>query len=170
MADPTHEGNGQPVHADVKYEKTDAKFKPILIILIGAVIFAIVVHAVIWWFYYDYRGYQDRVKRSPYPLASTPTSDLPRGPRLEQVNRIAEIETGSTYKRLEEREAALRQYRKSEEEGFVCIPVEQAMDYLIQNNELRARKPPSADQQVRSGGLVDAGESNSGRMFRKGKR
>ena len=55
-----------------------------------------------------------------------------------------------------------------EQEGFVRIPVERAMKLL--ENKLPARAAPPAEQAERSGGLVNAGESNSGRMFRKGAR
>jgi hypothetical protein len=37
-------------------------------------------------------------------------------------------------------------------------------------NKLPARPAPSAEQERRSGGLVDAGEPSSGRLFQRGKR
>ena len=170
MAEEISKGNEPVENPTVRFERSDADFKPILVLLIVALVLGVIIHLVIWWFYYDYRNYQARIKKSPFPLAPGPSTALPRGPRLEQVNRAAEIETGNVHERLQRKEEALRGYGKTAEKGFVRIPVEQAMKYLEKSGELRARDSPSAEGQRRSGGLVDSGESNSGRVFRKGRR
>jgi hypothetical protein len=51
------------------------------------------------------------------------------------------------------------------EDGFVRIPIEQAMRLLA--NKLPARPLPPASERHKENGLLDAGTSNSGRMFRK---
>jgi hypothetical protein len=51
------------------------------------------------------------------------------------------------------------------EHGFIRIPIRRAMDLLA--NKLPARQEPPVSQRRKANGLVDAGESNSGRMFRE---
>jgi len=69
----------------------------------------------------------------------------------------------SRWERGEEK--ALETYGTSDEKGFVRIPLKEAMQIVV--GQLPARKP--ADQpKYPDRGLIDAGESNSGRMFRGG--
>ena len=56
-------------------------------------------------------------------------------------------------------------YGRAEEDGFVDIPIERAMKLLA--NKLPARATED-DRASRAGGLVDGGEPNSGRLFKKG--
>ena len=51
------------------------------------------------------------------------------------------------------------------EKGFVRIRIDRAMAIL--ENKLLSRQEPPASQRRKANGLVDAGESNSGRMFRE---
>lgn len=53
------------------------------------------------------------------------------------------------------------------ENGFVRIPIEQAMAWVVRTDKLPARQQPPASERRKENGLLDAGESNSGRMFRK---
>jgi len=162
------EGDGQPpgglLHAEVRHEHSDASFRWILGIIIGAMVFAAIVHAVVLRFFYSYQDYQDVIKRSNYPLASTHAESLPPEPRLEQVNRMAGIEKGNVYLREEGKEARLHSYGSTEED-YVHIPIDRAMDFLAGKLPARTNQP-TTDQARRQNGLVDAGESNSGRMFR----
>ena len=59
----------------------------------------------------------------------------------------------------------LYSYGPTHDEDYVHVPIDEAMKQLA--NKLPVREAPSAEQARREGGLVDAGESNSGRMFRK---
>jgi hypothetical protein len=162
-----HHPDGRIEHPAVRYEHSDANFRWILRIVLGAVVFAAVVHFVIWQFFRDYGRYQDEVKQSPYPLAPAPSTALPPEPRLEQLDRTAGIERPDVYKRELSREEILDSYGATEEKGYMHIPIERAMAYLVDKNKLPARAAPPAGVQSRDDGLVDAGASNSGRMFRK---
>jgi hypothetical protein len=144
------EPDGQPPggleHPSVRYELSDVKFRWILGLLLGAMVFAAVVFFVVLRFYHDYAAYEARIKVSQYPL-STDNGRLPPEPRLEQVNRLANIEKGNGYLREKSKEQILHSYGSLPgEEGYVRVPVE------------RGR---------RGNGLVDGGESNSGRLLRE---
>jgi len=152
----------------VRYEKSDASFNWVMITIILAALAGLAIFAGVLVFLRGYAAHQGKIKESPFPLAAEPSRSLPPEPRLEQIDRVAEIETPNVRERLAAREEALRRYGRTEEKGFVHIPIERAMGML--ENKLPARAEPGAEQARRAGGLVDAGEPNSGRLFRRGKR
>jgi hypothetical protein len=168
MPETVRHGDGQVEHPEVRYEKSDANFNWIMAIIIGSLILGVFLHVAVWGFYDHYRAYQAEIKQSPYPLAPTPSTSLPPSPRLEQLEFIARDESANVFDRMARHEAILHRYGMTAEEGYARVPIEQAIDYLA--GKLPSREEPSAAQQKRAGGLVDAGESNSGRMFRKEER
>jgi hypothetical protein len=103
------------------------------------------------------------------PAASTatekPTSQLPPEPRLELLDRLHKVPTSNVAKWEQGEEKSLETYGSSDEKGYVHIPLERAMQMLA--GHLPARKDADCPK-FRDKGLVDAGESNSGRMFRGG--
>jgi hypothetical protein len=165
MPDEIHHPDGRIEHPSVRYERTDASFGCILSILIAALIFGIVAFAGVRLFFDEYRNYQAEIKKSPYPLAPEPSTALPREPRLEQIDRLAEVETPNVHEREAAKEKILNSYGATQESGFVHVPIERAMSLLADKLPVRA-KPP-ANQTEHSNGLIDAGESNAGRVFRR---
>lgn len=153
-----------PEHPDVRSEPTDANFRAILFILIGSVVVGAIIYGLVTVFFNDWQGHEAAVKQSPFPLAPGPSTALPAGPRLEQIDRMAGIERPNVNERFTTKEEVLNSYGPTDEEGFVHIPIERAMKML--ENKLPARAEPPADQSRRSDGLVDSGEPNSGREFR----
>jgi hypothetical protein len=158
--------DGPPEHPEVRTEKTDANFRWIVGLLIVSLVLAGVVHYVILVYFLDYRRYQDDIKQSPFPLAAQPSEALPREPRLEQVDRMAGITRPDVYRREAAKEEILRSVGDTNEPGYVHIPIDDAMDQLAK--KLPARAAPPADAAARDRGLLDAGESNSGRVRQRG--
>ncbi len=168
MPEPTVERNGEPVHPDVRYEHTDVSFPGVMTVL-GVLMFCgLLIFFFVWLVFYRIQLQQKVVKKSPFPLAPEPSETLPREPRLEQIDRMAGVERPNVYVRESDRLKVLENYGPAEEDAYVHIPIDQAMKMLA--GKLPSRKEPSAEQRRRSGGLVDAGESNSGRMFRGGEK
>lgn len=170
--DEVRHADGRIEHPHVRHERTDVKFRGILIAVIGAMIFAAAVHWIVLRFFYSYQGYQGAVKQSPFPVAPSPAvNEDPRRipePRLEQVDRLAGITKENVYERQLAKEKQLHGYGPTEETGYVHVPIERAMDRLA-DKPLPARQEAGGDRR-KEAGLVDAGEPNSGRMFRgKGK-
>lgn len=180
MPDEIRHPDGGIEHPDVNREETDAKFTPILLILIGAAGLAVVIHLVIWAFMVGWRDHEAAVKKSSFPLAPAPSTDptvlspLPAGePRLEQVDRLAGVSTPNVYDRQAAKERVLNSPDLTEETGFVKhIPIEWAMKQTLENKKfaLPVRATQPTDEAWRADGLIDAGESNSGREFRGKKR
>jgi hypothetical protein len=162
--------DGRIEHPSVKHERSDASFRWIMVILVGAVVFAVVVEFAILGFFDRLRASQAEIKKSPFPLATGPSDALPPEPRLEQVDRMPGVQTPDDYKRESANREVLNSYGKTADEGFVHVPIDWAMKYLVEEKKLPARPEPPADQRRRSEGLVDAGEPNSGRLFKGGEK
>ena len=165
MPDEIQHSDGRIENPSVRYDRTDANFGRILSILIGAAIFAVILFSGMRIFFNEYRDHQAEIKKSPYPLAPGPSTALPREPRLEQVDRLAEIETPNVYDRLESKEHKLNNYGSTSEQDFLHIPIDRAMELLA--NKLPVRPEPPGDKSKHADGLIDAGESNSGRLFQR---
>jgi hypothetical protein len=65
-------------------------------------------------------------------------------------------------------EATLDSYGPSDDEGFIRVPIDRAMDFLVGRLPVRKEQPQkkSGDGKARDRGMVNAGDSNSGRLFR----
>jgi hypothetical protein len=163
MIEEIRHADGRIEHPAVQYERSDADFRSITSIGIASLLLGALIIAALWWFFLGYRAYQARIKQSPYPLAPRSSNALPAEPRLEQLNRIRGIEDANVYERLAEKEDVLNSYGPTPEKGYIHIPIEQAMSLLA--NKLPFRQEPAAAEK-RANGLVDAGEPNSGRVFR----
>ena len=183
--------DGRIEHPEVKYEKTDVSFRAILAVVVGSMIFAAFVHYVLLLFFYDQRKHEAEAKGFSHPLAPPPRPPgdqkanyaesgypLPREPVLEEIERRAGVEKNDVYKRQESRERVLNSYGPTSESGFVHIPIDRAIALMeTERYRLKSRAAPAGqeekkrydEQRRRSGGLVDYGEPNSGRLFRRGR-
>lgn len=155
--------DGRIEHPRVRHEPRDVRFRWVLVVVIVAVCVATVHYYLVWRYLQSQIAAQNVEKRSPFPLAPTPSTKLPPEPRLEQLNRMSGVASSNVYDRLAAAEKVLHSYGSTEEQGFVHIPIQQAMQRVA--GQLPARKEPPA-YPPKSQGLVDAGESNSGRMYR----
>jgi hypothetical protein len=152
------------LHPEIRTEPTDARFNWIFGIIIASAVMSVIILASVWGLFYHYRAYEAAIKRSQFPLAPSGNRPLPPQPRLEQINRMGGIEKGNVYRREERKEAILDSYG-SADDGYVHIPIDRAMEYIAGKLPARAAQP-SAERARRQNGLVNAGASNSGRMFR----
>jgi hypothetical protein len=148
----------------VRYERSDASFRAILYILIGATAFAIVLFWSVAQFLHRYETYQAVIKRSANPLQPVPSDALPREPRLEQLNLLAGSDAESFLEQEAAKRATLQSYGPTPETGYIHVPIDRVMDYLA--SRLPARQE-AARGAHKANGLLDAGEPNSGRMFRE---
>ncbi len=160
--------DGSLEHPEVRYEGSDANFRWIFTILLGAVAVGLVIMGVVWFFFYQFRDYQAQIKQSPFPLATGPSTAVPLPPRLEQIDRMAGVESPNVFERESAKLEVLDSYGATAEEGFIHIPIERAIQVLLENKTLKSRPEPPADQLRRSSGLLDAGEPNAGRLFNGG--
>ena len=76
---------------------------------------------------------------------------------------MAAVESSDVFKRLAAKEKALNSYGTTAENGFVHIPIQQAIKAVA--GSLPA-KGTSQGRAAHDNGLLESGDSNSGRMFR----
>src|SRR5689334_6160633 len=99
MVDASQQGDGQLRHPSVHHEPTDASFRGVLIVLFGVMVFAALAFYGLLVYLRGYGEYQASRKKSPFPLAPGPSTTLPSEPRLEQLDRLAGVETPNVYER-----------------------------------------------------------------------
>ena len=86
--------------------------------------------------------HQAAIKQSPYPLAPAPSHAPCRAePRLEQIDRLAGVETPNVYEREAAKLQTLNSYGPTAEEGFVHIPIERAMQLMVEQTDAAGRGP-----------------------------
>ena len=161
-------------YPDGRIEHPHAQFEPkdiylgriIAVLVISILIIAGIYYGVLKFFWFQERV-QEQVKQSPYPLAPGPSMKLPPQPRLEQLDRVNVREKDllrneAASEDLAADERALHRYGSTSEKGFVQIPIEQAIKAIAGTLPVDKSASPGRD----ANGLLDAGQSNSGRMFR----
>ena len=165
MAD-TPERNGPPENPSVHFEASDVNVRWLLILGIVALILAPIIHGVVYWFFRSNQNVQATAKESSFPLASSADKELPPEPRLEQADRLGPPdEKGYGPQRPARKEAIPDGYGRTEEKGYVRIPIERAMQLLLEKKKLRVRES-NTEEKKREEGLIGGGESSSGRRFR----
>jgi hypothetical protein len=105
-------------------------------------------------------------RKSRFPLAQSPSEDLPPPPRVEQLDRLEGYRRSNVARREGINLEELSRYGQTDEKGFVQVPIDQAIRHLA--GRLPARKE-QAEREPRDNGLVDGGEPNSGRLFNRRK-
>jgi len=151
-------------HAAVRYEPKDIGIRWLVGIAVAVCCFAVIQNYGVWRYLWFHEHTEKEVDRSPYPSVPAPSRALPPQPRLEQIDRMAGVENPGASDPLAVKERALHGYGPTAEKGFVHIPIRQAIKAVA--GSLPVAEESSRARAAHSNGLLDAGESNSGRMFR----
>lgn len=156
--------NNQQTNVGVGYERKDIRFGCLLAVIVAAVCIMAVIGYGVWRFFWWEEATQAVLKRSVNPLSPGLRVKLPPEPRLEQLDRMAGLESSDVNERLAVQEKMLDSYGRTEEEGFIHIPIQQAIKAVA--GTLPVRESQSG-KTTNDEGLIDSGEPNSGRMFRE---
>lgn len=156
-----------PQHPEVHYERTDVRLRGVLVVIAGIACLASFHYWIVWWWFNRYNASESAMKRSPYPLAPAPSAKLPAEPRLEELERIANIQKEDVYVREKAKETILNGLGPTDETGFVHIPIKRAMQMVAGKLPAGPAPPPGP---VKDNGLLDHGEPNSGRLYRRERR
>jgi hypothetical protein len=164
MGQPRDATNAQGAtrHPEVRYERHDVRFLAVALVIVVAIILGSAEMYAVWRLFHRSEVGLREQNVSRYPLAPDGKPGLPVAPRLEQLDRLEGNRSDQIDRRKLSPEGLLATYGPASEEGYVHIPIERAMDLVI--GELRSRSDEAASGN--DNGLVDSGESNSGRMFR----
>jgi hypothetical protein len=153
-----------PVRPDNRYEPRDVRFRWVLVVAVLGCCIGAVIFGLVRGFYWAVLESRSDGQATAFAPRETPTSQLPPEPRLELLDRLEKTPASNVSKWERGEEKSLETYGSSDGKGFVRVPLQRAMQWLA-DSRLQARKE-SDRPKFRDKGLVDAGESNSGRMFR----
>jgi hypothetical protein len=154
-----------PLRPDNRYESRDVRFRWVLIVAVLGCCIGAVIFFLVRGFYWAVLESRSDGQATAFAPRETPTGQLPPEPRLELLDRLEKTPASNVSKWERGEEKALETYGSSDEKGFVRIPLQRAMEPQLVR--LKARQE-SDRPRFKDKGLVDAGESNSGRMFREG--
>ncbi len=152
-----------PEHHTVHYEPRDVEFRWVLygaitLVCTGATI------CVAVFFYHQAKIRAVSEDGRGFPLAPHPLSELPAKPRLDPLEKLSAEEATRIYHRHDQMMQRLQSYGAASQDGYLHVPIDRAMETLA--GELPVRKT-SVKNSLRDNGLIDSGEPNSGRLFRK---
>jgi len=143
------------------YEPTDIGCAGGGIALFVVAAFMVTAALASWWLF---SAKFFRARKASYgaeQAVSQPT--YPSQPRLEPII-VDDTRLSADYWALEhERGLILDTYGSTKEEGYMHIPIEQAMRLAVKKLPVRSANPSAA---AKSRGLFTGGESNSGRVYR----
>ncbi|MFO0788857.1 MAG: hypothetical protein U0805_05320 [Pirellulales bacterium] len=149
------------VHPKVQFDSTDASF--------GGVVKALLAFAIIFSLAAVVGGVLLHWRRTAAALAnvapqySVPSDNLPAEPRLEPIDRAEGITSSDVFVRQRAFETALHSYGRTNDPQYVHIPIDQAIKLVTKN--LPVREQPANSKTPPMYGLLDDGESNSGRLY-----
>ncbi|MHB1033085.1 MAG: hypothetical protein ACYC35_02315 [Pirellulales bacterium] len=153
--------NREETNAGVRYERKDIRLRWLLLLLVVATFFTAMVFYAAWRILWWEEAAKEAADEPTSRWAPGLSDKLPPEPRLEQLERMPGAKPGPS-KSLAEQETALHRYGSTAEEGFVHIPIDQAMKAVAGKLPAGKSRPETAT----AGGLMEAGESNSGRVLR----
>jgi hypothetical protein len=162
MADETPPQERRLEHPSVRSEPSDASFSWVLGVIVVALVLAVVIHLGMVVFFSYSKNSLAEARQTQFPLSGKPSAALPPEPRLDQLDRMADIAQYSA--RQQARLDVLKGVGPTADKAYVRIPIERAMKLLA--DKLPARQSEE-NQQPRDNGLVNGGASNSGRLFNR---
>lgn len=148
----------------VHYETRDVRFRWVLYGAIAFSLLGIVMHVALYAYHQWQLDRHDRTSESTFPLAPSPSADLPPEPRLGPLEQLEGEEIPRNFAWYESAQQQLHRYGNTSEKAYVHIPIEKAMEVLAGDLPVREN---ADDDSRRDNGLVDYGEPNAGRLFRK---
>jgi hypothetical protein len=153
---------GEPsVHDELRYEEPDIGVGGIIAVLAGIAVLFVAVAAGCWWLLARNESEADRAAEAPQ--YSRPAERMPAAPRLEPLER-GEV-AADTFVRQLDMERVLQSFGDTAEQGFVHIPIEQAMKLAVETMPARQDSERLPEMGF---GLVGGGEANSGRLYSEG--
>ena len=117
-----------------------------------AVVLLLLIFGMVHRFFFHERDRLNQERMSPLPAGTRTEPALPPEPRLEQLDRLAEVTISDVGVRLQAKEAALNSYGPTQEKGFIHIPIDRAIQLLA--GRLPARNEARVATGIGSAGTV----------------
>ena len=163
---------------DVAHEESDVNVRAILQFVFGLLIFAAVVHVLMWYMLKFFETRQDKRTPPPAPMALTDKERLPPEPRLQgapgfgvdlgngERKDLALKEPTSEMRVVREQwDRVLREGQKDQNGNQIAIPIEDAMKQLVEKG--LPTRPQTEGAPAMTGGMDIPSYQSSGRKMEK---
>ncbi|HEX8142125.1 MAG TPA: hypothetical protein VF553_05975 [Pyrinomonadaceae bacterium] len=163
---------------DVTHEESDVNVRAILQFVVGLLIFAVVVHVLMWYMLKFFEQRQERLTPAPAPMALKDKERLPPEPRLQvapgfgvDLGEGRRVDLGlkeptAEYKVVREQwERVLREGQRDAAGNVIAIPIEEAKRQLVEKG-LPTRQQPGSPVSI-TGGLDVPSYQSSGQKMEK---
>jgi hypothetical protein len=168
---------------DVSHEASDVNVRSIIIFAAGLFVFGLIVHILmsLMFSYMQSRAVADEAAHSRGPMAFTEKERLPPEPRLQAAPGFG-ISLGESKPfinlQLREPQAEYNELRKIWDKqlagipdprtGKANMPIEQAMQKIVQDGQLKVRPTGAGQEQINiEGGMNVPSFMSSGRLTEK---
>lgn len=164
---------------DVKHEESDVNIKAILQFVVGLLIFAAIVHVLMWYMLKFFEQRQEKRTPPPAPMALTDRERLPPEPRLQgapgfgvDVGEGRRVDLGlkepmAEMKVVREQwEKVLKEGQKDQSGNVVAIPIEEAKRQLIEKG-LPTRPQTDSPMNIKGGIDVPTFQSSGQKMEKR---
>ena len=160
---------------DVQHEESDVNVRAILMFVVGLLVFAILVHILMWLMLDFFESQEAKREAKPGPMAFSRDERLPPEPRLQAApgfqaeGQKLELQVPQAEYRVvrEKWDKVLKEGAVDEKTGArTAIPVKDAMKQLLEQNQLKSRQAAS-NQQAADQVEAMPSYSSSGRVMEK---
>lgn len=169
-------------NVDVTHEASDVNISGIVKFAVGLTIFGIVIQLLMWGMFNFLNAQQQKKEPPPGPMAMTEQERLPPEPRLQAAKGFGvKLENGqwvplenrepqAEYRVLHEQwEQTLREGPRDQSGKVVGLPIDQAMQKVLEGNGLRSRKQEDSSKVTEDYEEGMPSASSSGREAEKRK-
>jgi len=193
MAKLGHKGNGHMTetpdvshvrNVDVTHEMSDVNVPGILKFVVALIVMTVVVY-VLMWLLFDFLNAQEARKESEAPagpMSMTEQESLPPEPRLQAAKgfgvklengewvNLEKLEPQAEYHVLKEQwNLVLKEGPKDQSGNPAGLPIEQAMQRVLEGRGLPSRPQQGAPQEMTDYTTSTPTAASSGRVSEKGK-
>jgi hypothetical protein len=195
MAKLGHKGNGHGHmtetpdvshvrNVDVTHELSDVNVPGILKFVGALVVMTVVVYVLMWLLFgfFNAQGVRKEGEAPPGPMAMTEQESLPPQPRLQaakgfevklengEIVKLENREPQAEYRVLKEQwDLVLKEGPKDQSGNPTGLPIEQAMQRVVEGQGLPSRPQQGTSQQMTEDSIGTPTAASSGRVTEKGK-
>jgi hypothetical protein len=139
-----HSGNGEPVHSDVLFEKTDVHTKPIIKFLLYLAILVVFSYLLVLGIYRGLRSYWAGTYTPPIPSQLEAAPTLPPEPRMQGMpGHLTDPQQDLRNKIKADMDANKKFGWIDQKDGIAQIPVSDAMQLIVEKGLPAVATPPA---------------------------